>query len=51
MIPLIPYRKFTIDTLLTQQEAIDKLSAEVAPQRGLIDWFDTRSQLFEGFLY
>ena len=51
MIPLIPYRKFTIDTLLTQQEAIDKLSAEVAPQRGLIAWFDTRSQLFEGFLY
>ena len=51
MIPLIPYRKLIIDTLLTRQEAIDKLSAEVAPQRGLIFWFDTRPQSFEGFLW
>lgn len=48
MVPLFFSSKFILDSPLSQEEAVTKLSEEVAPARGLGYWFERRQQLFEG---
>lgn len=48
MIPLFFSSKFILDSPLSQEEAVTKLSEEVAPAQGPGYWFEKRQQLFDG---
>lgn len=50
MIPLFFYKRFTIDSPLSQEEAVERLSAVVAPTQWFSVWVDQRQELFEGFV-
>lgn len=50
MIPLFFYKKFTINSPLSQEEAVRKLSEVVDPIRTSSVWFETRNQFFEGWV-
>lgn len=48
MVAFLFYRKFIIDCPLSQEEAVGRLSAAVAPSRWVMFGFDKRQQPFEG---
>lgn len=48
MVSFLFYRKFIIDCPLSQEEAVGRLSAAVAPSRWVMFGFDKRQQPFEG---
>lgn len=48
MIPLIPYQKFVFESPLNQEEARQRLEAEVAQLRSGWQWIERRTEKFEG---
>jgi hypothetical protein len=48
MEPLFFSSKFVLTSPINQEEAIAKLSEEVAPAQGPAYWFEKRRQIFEG---
>jgi hypothetical protein len=48
MIPLLPYQRLVLDSPLSQEEAIRRLTLEVAKPRSGLQWLERRTEKFEG---
>ena len=50
MIPVLPYKQLVFESPLSKEEAIHRLSLEVAKPRTGLRWRETRSEKFEGMV-
>src|SRR5215510_2868152 len=50
MLPLLPYKQLVFESPLSKDETLRRLTLEVARQRRGLDWFERRTEKFEGVL-